>query len=222
MGPLRACRTHARSRPALGGRHGVASERRRADDDEDLGVGVVAVHEPVRQLAMDLDAVALVELVVLARDLGDDLAAQDDRALPRWRGCLRSRRWCRPGRATSDSTSNSPDVSAETSSYSSSRSGKFSLVRRSRRTTISRWAVPTRNWNIGTSNAWAIRRSELIDGSRRAPLDLAQRADRQVDLRRRAGRGSGRAGVARGGCPRRCSPSPGAVVIGRRAAGTLA
>ena len=31
--------------------------------------------------------------------------------------------------------------------------------------TISRCDVPTMNWNIGTSNAWAIRRNELIEGS---------------------------------------------------------
>src|SRR2546423_67574 len=69
------------------------SERGRADDDDQFGVGRALVDEPMRQLPVNLDAVAGVQLVGPTRDLGEDVATQHDRALlagvwnRRWRRC---------------------------------------------------------------------------------------------------------------------------------------
>src|SRR5262245_46966506 len=79
IGPDSAARTHATSSPRslTAGR----SEGGRADDDQELRVGVPLVGELVRQFPVDLDAVALVELVELAGDLRDDPPAEHEAAL---------------------------------------------------------------------------------------------------------------------------------------------
>src|SRR6188472_3845227 len=79
IGPLSAPRTHATSLPRVFMPRG--SERGRADDDQELGVGVPLVGELVRELAVDLDAVAGRQLVELTRDLGDDASRDDHAAL---------------------------------------------------------------------------------------------------------------------------------------------
>src|SRR4029079_17447211 len=59
----------------------IRSERRRADDKDELGLRGARVDEPMRQLAVDLDAVAGVELVGPTRDFGEDVATQGERGL---------------------------------------------------------------------------------------------------------------------------------------------
>ena len=54
----------------------TGSEGGRADDDDQLGFGRTLVDEPVRQLTVDLDAVAGIELVGSARHLREDVAAR--------------------------------------------------------------------------------------------------------------------------------------------------
>ena len=152
------------------------SERRRADDDHQLGVAVGLWFRNRWGSSRWILMLSPAERVGLAGDLGEHVAGQRRPRIPRWHGpratapveppgCsverqdLEFARSCRPRRARTRGRG----------------PGNSSLVRRSRRTTISRWALPTMNWNIGTSKAWAMRRSELIDGSD-APRSIWLRA----------------------------------------------